>query len=301
MTSRTHAFITPSYAGDLERFRLQCESMDKMAQGDWRHYVLISDQDISLFKGFESEKRIIIPDSVLLPSWLKSFRKPFNKTGRKLWFKAGLGRPVWPMSGWHVQQLRKMLVSRHINEPYLIMVDSDSFFVRLFGIEHFLIDEKLRLYRKNNAIVDSSGFAKHHEWVKQSAQILRLEPEPLPAHDYIANLVTWRRDYVLQMLDHIENLSGRDFVSTMGEYRTFSEYQIYGSFVERILENQQQPCDSHELTQTHWGEAALREKGIEKFMADLREDQIAIGVQSFTETSIDLLREAYLGMSAKLR
>jgi hypothetical protein len=301
MTPATHAFITPSYAGDLERFRLQCESMDKMARGNWRHYVLIADDDIPLFKSYRNERRIIIPDSVILPSWLQSFRKPFNKSGRKIWLKASLGRPLWPMSGWHVQQLRKMLISRHISEPFLVMVDSDSFFVRPFGIEHFLINEKLRLYKKNNAILDSSGFAKHHEWVKQSAQILGIDPEPLPAHDYIANLVTWRRDYALQMLDHIEKLSGRDFVSTMGRHRTFSEYQIYGSFVERVLRDEQQPCDNRELTQTHWGEAALKDKGIKSFMSDIRDYQIAIGVQSFTETSIDLLREAYLGMSDKLR
>jgi hypothetical protein len=301
MTSATHAFITPSYAGDVERFRLQCESIDKMAEGDWRHYVLVADHDLHLFKAFENSRRIVIPDSILLPSWLKPMRKPLDKAGRWIWIKAGLGSPVWPMSGWHVQQLRKMLIARHIKEPSLVMVDSDSFFVRPFGIEHFLKDNQLRLYQKPNTIVAGGVFAKHVAWVKQSAQILGLEPEPLPAADYIANLVTWRRDYALQMLDHIEYLSGRDLVSAMGRHRTFSEYQIYGSFVSRILKSNEQPADSRELTQTHWGDAALKDISIDTFMMGLREDQIAIGVQSFTETSIDLLRETYLGMRDKLR
>jgi Family of unknown function (DUF6492) len=301
MTSRTHAFITPSYPGDLARFRLQCESMDAMAQGDWRHYVLIADHDYEVFKEFEGPRRQVITDSVLLPKWLKPVRRPFNKAGNWMWIRTNFGLPLWPMSGWHVQQFRKMLIARHIDEENMVMVDSDSFFIRPFNVEKFKTNGFLRLYRKQSAIVDTENYAEHVKWVKQSSSILGIELEKLPATDYIGNLVTWRRDYALAMIDHIENHNGSDLVSIMGRHRTFSEYQIYGSFVERVLQSPRQPGDAAELTCTHWGAGALLSQSIEAFMANLSDEQIAIGVQSFTVTSVDLLRETYLGMTRKLR
>ncbi len=38
--------------------------------------------------------------------------------------------PVWPMSGWHVQQILKLMAHRLTDAPILLMADSDTVFVR---------------------------------------------------------------------------------------------------------------------------------------------------------------------------
>jgi Family of unknown function (DUF6492) len=301
ITTRTHAFITPSYAGDFERFRLLAESLDEMATGNWCHYVLTADHDYALFKPFEGPRRKVIPDSALLPTWLRSSRKPFDRSNRRIWFSTHPLHLVWPMSGWHVQQLRKMLIARHVEEPVLVFADSDSIMIRRFGHERLLKNGLLRLYANPSGIVRGGKNTLHLQWVRQSADVLGIEPEALPATNYIANLVTWRRDHALSMLEHIEKKHGRDIVSAMGRYKTFSEYQIYGSFVERILKPKDQPADSFELTLTHWGLDHSENWSMDAFMATLSPDQVAIAIQSFIKIPITVLRETYRGMADKLR
>jgi Family of unknown function (DUF6492) len=290
MLSDRLAIITPSYAGDHQRCLLLCESLDRMATSDFRHYILVADHDRALFAPLEGPRRQVIPDSILLPSWLKPMVRPFSG-GRKIWLSAR--PPVWPMSGWHVQQLRKMLIARHINEDLLVMADSDSVFVRPFGIDAFLRDGLVRLYARQNGIANDPAYAQHGIWVRHAASVLDLPAPALPATDYINNLVSWRRDHVLAMLDHIEQSSGRDLAATLGRSRTFSEYQIYGAYVDGVAKGSGHFADPEPLSLTYWNGDALTEGSLCAFVGKLSSQQIAICVQSFTGTSTGLLR-AYL-------
>jgi hypothetical protein len=297
MTAGRLAIITPSYAGDHERCLLLCESLDRMATGDFRHYILVADHDRALFAPLEGPRRQVIPDSVLLPTWLKPMVRPFSG-GRKIWCSA---MPlVWPMSGWHVQQLRKMLIARHINEAVMVMADSDSVFVRPFGAEAFLRDGLVRLYARQNNISSDPSHAIHRRWVHQAASLLGLPQPSFPATDYINNLVSWRRDHALAVLDHIEQRSGRDPAATLGRSRTFSEYQIYGAYVDGIAAGNGHFANPEPLSLTYWSGEALTEGSLRTFAETLSPQQIAICVQSFTGTSTELLR-SYLAGRASAR
>jgi Family of unknown function (DUF6492) len=301
MASGTIAFITPSYKGDFERCRLLCESMDLMAKGNWRHYILTADHDRALFKPLEGERRTIICDSTLLPAWLKPVRRPFDNARRWIWISSSLRHPVWPLSGWHVQQLRKMLIARHVHESCLVMTDSDSVFMRPFGNDVFKQEGVLRLYAKVGGITEATNYQKHIQWVAQAQKILGLPPKTIPATDYIGNLVSWRRENALAMLDHIEAANGRELVAAMGRSRTFSEYQIYGAFTEQVLKGKGHVIDYRSLTLTYWTGDMLTEETLEAFIDTLSDRQIAIGIQSFIGLSTEMLRKSYLRRAARLR
>lgn len=292
MTTRARmAIITPSYEGDIERCRLLCESMDRMAQGEWQHYLLIADHDVPLFQSLTGPRRTIIADSQLLPEWLKPVRQPFDTKRRWRWISTKLTRQVWPMTGWHVQQLRKLLVARHIPEQILVMADSDSVFVRAFSVDTFLHADDVRLQVIPGAITaNRTDLKKHVSWTRLAHRLLGLSAPDFPADDFVQNLVSWRRDHVLAMLDHIEHLSGTDVVTAMGRHRTFSEYQIYGAYVLHCLKGNGHWPVAQPLSHTYWDGAALTTESFATFAADLGPDQIALCVQSFTDTSLSVLR-----------
>ena len=281
------AFVTPSYSGDLERCALLCESLDRMAQCGFEHYLLVADHDLPGFAGFASGRRIVVPDSELLPSWLKARRRPLD---RDRWIWTSLSPPVWPMSGWHVQQLRKLALSRHIDADVMVMADSDSVFVRPFGAGAFLRDGAVRLYAKPNGIRLDDAEQGHSGWVRQAAAALGLPEPAFPATDYINNLVTWRRDHAAALLDRIEAPGGRHFAAVLGRSRSFSEYQLYGAYAEGIAGGSGHFADPHPLSLTYWSGEALDETRLCAFLADLSPQQIAVCVQSFTGTSTALLR-----------
>jgi hypothetical protein len=297
MVSDRLAIITPSYAADHQRCLLLCESLDRMATGDFRHYILVADHDRALFTPLEGQRRHIIPDSTLLPAWLNPMVRPFSG-GRKIWWSAI--PPVWPMSGWHVQQLRKMLIARHIDEDVMVMADSDSVFVRPFGMDAFARDGLVRFYAKQHAITQDQVYQHHRVWVRQAASVLGLPAPALPATDYINNLVSWRRDHALAMVDRIEHRSGRELAATLGRSRTFSEYQIYGAYVDDVTGGAGHFADPEPLSLTYWSGDALTEASLRTFVDRLHPRQIAVCVQSFTGTSTGLLR-AYLAALASDR
>lgn len=122
------AIVTASYANDFERCRLMCESMDRKLQGDWKHYLLVADFDVKLFRQLEGSRRKVISEHDLLPWWLHPVTDPLSGGRRKLWLSPfGL-----PLRGWHAQQLRRLVLARHIDEAAMFAVDSDVVFLRAF-------------------------------------------------------------------------------------------------------------------------------------------------------------------------
>jgi Family of unknown function (DUF6492) len=291
------AFITPSYAGDIERCRLLCDSMDRMAECDFRHYVLVADHDLPMFQPLAGPRRDVVPDSALLPPWLTARRRPF---AADRWIWTSLMPPVWPMSGWHVQQLRKMLIARHIEQDVLVMADSDSVFVRPFGESAFMREGLVRFYVQENGITADHDPYRHGTWVRQAAEVLGLPPPALPAHDYINNLVTWRRDLALAMLERIEAVSSRDVAAAMGRSRSFSEYLIYGAYVDGLADRSGHFADEEPLSLTYWSGEALTPQTLRAFTAGLSERQIAVCIQSFTGTPTEVLRDQLMERASAL-
>ena len=291
----TFALATPSYRGDLERCRLLCASIDRFVTGQAVHYLLVEDRDVALFRDLEGPRRRILPESQLLPPWLRPSPDPLSFGKRRIWTGLGaIARGVPPLRGWHAQQLRKFAVARAAGEDVILFADSDMLFVRPFDLSSLERSGAIRLYRKPDAI--AADMAEHRQWCENAAALLGLDKPTSPSHDYINNLVSWRRAHVLSLLAEIERRSGRDWVSAIARNRQFSEYLIYGCYVERVLglEAAGHWPDARELCKVYWIDADAEGFDRLRSFEDVLEPwQVAVGVQSFIGQPMDQIRTLF--------
>jgi hypothetical protein len=289
--SRRLAIVTPSYAADFDRCRLLCESMDALADTPYRHYILVADHDLDLFAPLAGPDRVVIPDAEVLPQWMKAVRRPFDSKGRYVWISTELRRQIRPLSGWHVQQLRKLAVAKLVDEDVIVMADSDSVFLRPFGMADFTKGDAVRLYRRPGAITATANVAYDHAaWTRNAAAVLGLPAPPFPADDHINNLVSWRRAHALACLARIEAIGAAPVEQVLGRSAMFSEYQIYGAFAAGPLGMTGHFDSADALSHTYWVGDALDHARLDDFVAEMEPHQIALCIQSFTGTSVELIR-----------
>lgn len=283
------ALITPSYKADFERCRLLCDSIDRFVEDRPDHFILVDNDDYGLFCELAGSKRHIINELDILPGWLRSLRPGFSSTARKLWWSTR----TWPMRGWHVQQLRRIAIAQFLTHEGLLYCDSDMLFVRPFVTSSLWHGENLRLYRKDHGInqeLPDSG-KLHRNWTDHAHGLNGLAAPRFPSHDYINNLVSWRRDHVVAMLGHIEATTGKNWLAAIASRRSFSECQIYGAFADKVLNGQGHWLGHGALCQTYWSGDALTRETIGNFVNEMSDGQVAIGIQSFTGTDPVVLRD----------
>jgi hypothetical protein len=282
------AVVTPSYAGDLERCRLLCETLDRHAEAGFEHLVMVADADEPLFRPLAGPHRRILTDAEVLPAWLRPIAHPLRR-GRALWISRSASRPVWPMSGWHVQQLRKIAAARHTRAPMLLMADSDTAFFRPVTAVTLTLDGLPRLYVRRGALrlrpdpADPlSGTPRHVSWARLAARLFSGAAPDDSFDDYIGNLVTWRRDAALAMTAALEARHGVEVEALLGRRRTFSEYALYGHYVDHAAEARGLHAPTPlSLCLTLWGGERPDAAALERLAAALEPQHVAVGLQSF--------------------
>ncbi|MDD9909295.1 MAG: DUF6492 family protein [Ahrensia sp.] len=284
------ALITPSYAQDFERCRLLCDSIDHFVQPRGQHFILVDNDDFDQFRVLQSSSRTVVNERDLLPQWLRDFKPPLGANARKLW----VSTKTMPMRGWHVQQLRRIAIAAHCDADALLYCDSDMAFVRPFSLADLWQGGDLRLYRNPFGVSGELARpgADHRKWTLQAARLNGLSTPGFPAHDYINNLVSWRRQHVLDMCAAIEERTGKHWVAAIASSRTFSECQVYGAYAEGVRSMEGHWAASFGLCRTYWQGDALDASALLAFLRDMDEREVAIGVQSFTHTDPNILRNA---------
>ncbi|MEM8751077.1 MAG: DUF6492 family protein [Pseudomonadota bacterium] len=288
MTARRTALITPSYFGDYERCQLLCDSVDRFIDGPVDHYILVDAHDHDQFLGLRGPHRHVINEEDILPNWLHAVKQGTRQDARRLWWSFR----TWPMRGWHVQQLRRIAIANYINHDALLYCDSDMLFVRPFSVSDLWRGDALRLYRKPNGIGPQlpDGGKLHMLWTRSAARLNGLPKPDFPAHDYINNLVSWRRQDVVDMCAHIEMQTGKHWAAAIGSNRSFSECQIFGAYSDGVLGGKGVWHAPTGLCKTYWSGAALDREGVGDFARNIEPNQVAIGIQSFTNTNPEILR-----------
>ena len=79
------AVMTASWAGDLDRCGLMCESLDRFLEGDWHHYILVEPRDVAAFARLNGPRRTVISETDLFPVWLRAFPDPSTLGRRRIW------------------------------------------------------------------------------------------------------------------------------------------------------------------------------------------------------------------------
>jgi hypothetical protein len=247
----------------------------------------VEGRDVALFRQLESARRTVVDERDILPRWLRACDDPLSRFRRRIW----LSLRTQPLRGWHVQQLRRIAIAAHVDEPLLVFCDSDVAFVKAFDMGRFRRGGLTRLFRRDHALA-MPGHEGHRVWSANAGRVLGLTAAS--DHDYISTLIAWDRDTVRAMCERIEAVAGRTWVAALGARRRFSECLVYGRFVDEVLHGAGHFHGSEEFCRVHWTGEPLDDDGFRRFLATLSADQSAIGMQSFIGTDLGRIRRLVL-------
>lgn len=280
------AVITASYTADFERCELLCESLDNHLKGAWTHYLLVEEQDVSLFKKLAGKNRIVVSERDLFPWWLRSFPDPISSQHARVW----LSPFSLPLRGWHAQQIRRLAIAEQLDEEIMLSIDSDVILLRDFDVSALLRDGDIRFYCKANGLNES--MKEHMRWSKNAGLLLGIAETVICYDDYISTFITWRTQTVKNLLHHIENTHGRHWIKSLVENRDMSECMIYGRFASEIEKSVNHDPNPQALCNVMWFERNWDGSvdGLKAFMSETTPEQVAIGIQSFVNADIEDIR-----------
>lgn len=286
-SAREWAIITPTYHFDYQQFKLMCESMDHFVEGNWHHYVVVSQSDFEMFAGFTGPHRTVIESKKILPSWLRYIGKLGRIRSGNFWFSWRTG----PVFGWHLQQLVKISMANYVKQDALLLVDSDVFFMRRFNLDAMVKNNRLPFVRRgidhNLRKTPPYGFVDH------SKKTLGL-PKNNPSFDYVNNIVVWDRKTVLELCAFIEKRHKKHWIAALSGLHTISEGMLYGLYVDFILEEKQRfVVETYDLAKTVQSEKAFYGAELENFIKDIDDHVVALGFQSSAQFDNDTLRGIY--------
>jgi hypothetical protein len=227
--------ITLSYGGDFACCRLLCQSLDQYAPPDLVHQLFVPDKDIPLFSSVIKERRTIGSESQeLLPFWLRKMPMPGPRLRR--WLKLPR-RNVYanffgpPVRGWIAQQIMKISAAVNSQTEIVVHVDSDAVCIRPLSYDWLVKPGGLvRFYRHPEPVSQET----HVLWREVACCLLGLDASKLNPGDYIDSCVVWRRSIVRRMVARIEEVGGTDWRKILARTPHFSEYTLYGMFVESL-------------------------------------------------------------------
>jgi hypothetical protein len=281
------ALLTPTYGRDLELCTLLCESVDRHVSSFSKHYLLVPDCDLSLFSHFESERRTVLPASKFLPTWLRPLPRIVQRKRRQYWwsFRAK------PASGWHVQQLIKIAATMSLPHHRYCILDSDIVFFRDFDLARFEYPNSIPLLNMSDEV--TSKQVRHARWVETSHQLLGLPAISLPASDFIGHIIFWDQQTARAMTAKIEAATGLDWVEALCRTREFSEYMLYGYFVQ----NDARFAARHTPTPrtqcvSYWDQPKLCKSELNQLLCRANKDDVAFSVASFSGTPVLTIRAA---------
>ncbi|AYG03183.1 DUF6492 family protein [Gryllotalpicola protaetiae] len=289
--------MTPSYAPDFDSFVRLHRSVQRFTNADVQHIAIVPSADRDLFASIDDSRlqvvdyRELLPRSVVQTGWIAhaAARVPRLPRGARI-AAINLRRPWPPLRGWVIQQLAKLAAASAVEDGVIVFLDSDAELIRPIDASTFSrTDGTVRFYRKPDAVTDETS--RHMGWHRVARELIGTQPLPGPRPDFIAGLVTWNPAIVRACLAEIENVTGRRWVEAVGGRRDFSEYQLYGEFLDEFGTSAQTAFTSDDpLCHSHWEPRPMTQLEARAFVDSIRPDDVAIHVQSNSDTSADVIR-----------
>ncbi|UFX46721.1 DUF6492 family protein [Bradyrhizobium sp. 41S5] len=280
------ALLTPTYGRDLEICTLLCESVDRHVTSFSRHYLLVPDCDLPLFAPLASERRIIIPASAFLPDWLRPLPRMIQRKRRQFWWSLR----AKPVNGWHVQQILKIAATISLPYERFCILDSDIVFFRDFDLSRFQYPNTIPLLKMADAV--TADQPRHSRWLETSHQLIGLPTPPFPAPDFIGHIIFWDKQTTRALAKRIEAVTGMSWIEALCRTREFSEYLLYGFFVEndesaalRHSDVPKTPCVSY------WDDPTLSKDELTRLLLRANRDDVAFSIASFSGTPVTTIRE----------
>ncbi|HEY4014199.1 MAG TPA: DUF6492 family protein [Polyangiaceae bacterium] len=277
------AIVTPSYYVDFEACRWLCETVDRYVPKEVTHYLLVDRADQELFAPLVSSPRTrLVFKEDILGGRLKQL-----SFARRWW----VGPKGLPVRGWIVQQLTKLLVTEVADEDVLVFVDSGCFFVRPFNPRVTVQDGRVRLFREQGDYFRNDVVRR---WHRIGAKLLGIKPSRNYDVGYVTQLITWRRDNLVRLQDHLQRVSGRSAFDCLVGRLTLSEYYLYGMYSDLILGDRSGHFHTSVMaTLCHWDVNSLTREDLQQMRASLQPEHVLVLVNEKSATSLQAVRETF--------
>ncbi|WP_186315649.1 DUF6492 family protein [Catellatospora sichuanensis] len=269
------AIVTPSYAPDAELCADLVRSVLVHGSASVQHHIIVPPRDLKLFAHLRDSRVQIHPTSDFLPGSVL----PVPGTN----LNVNLRRPWPPIRGWVLQQITKLAAASHFDADVVLLVDSDTEFVRPFGPETYLQDGVVRFYRLPHAV--DNQLPRHVLWHHAARRLLGLPPAEPPFHDYVNMPCAWSPALVRAMQRRIGEVTGRPWQSAVGGQLHVSEMMLYGVFVDHLADESARGFTrSDMMCRNHYDEVPLTENELRSFSDDLADGDIAVMVSAKSGT-----------------
>lgn len=276
------AVVTVSYRGDLELAGDLCRSIDTFLAQGAEHILIVPRSDMALFEAFARPGRRVLAVESVLPRGYVQLPAPrtlrigsYERRIREIW--VGPGGVV---RGWIVQQILKLSAPAFTDREILVFADSDIVLVAPLTVERLARDGLVRLYRRPGA---SPELPTHTRWHEVSARLLGLESRGNLGADYIGNLITWRRSTLVRLQERLAQMNrGRRWDKVVARQREFSEYMLYGNFVDLGQRDDESGhyVESEDLVHAGWFFDLGTDEGVDQFESGFTPGQVGVAIQS---------------------
>jgi hypothetical protein len=294
------ALITISYRGDLELARDLCASVDEFLDSRVEHVLVVPRSDEHLFAPLRNARRRVVLVEDVLP---RDYRKlplpqrihvgPFRKRLREMWWT-----PRGVVRGWIIQQVLKLSATSYTESPTIVFADSDVVLVAPLSAERLVEGADTRLYAVPGATSDSE---MHARWHSTAQRLLGLPDTGYSGADYIGNLITWRADAIGKLQRRISSTSRRRWDTAILGERAFSEYILYGVFVDAVLRGGDHRPTPEDLVHAGWFYDLATDDGIAQFVNAVGGDVVGVAIQSTERFTLAERREIVARIASRLR
>jgi Family of unknown function (DUF6492) len=277
------AVITKSFAPDFELCADLQRSVLEYSPNTVHHHIIVPRRDLTLFGKLANSRTHIRCETDFLP-------RLFVPGLFGNW-TINLARPIPPVRGWILQQVVKLAAAAASEDDVVLVVDSDVEFIRQFAPETFIQDGRVRFYRQPDKIVEQ--LPRHVIWQRVARALLGLPASNPPYDDYIASMLAVDPSIVRQMLSRVEAASGSPWPTVISRQVHFSEWTLYGVFVDEVIGGPGTLASDDPLCLGYWDEIPLSMDESVQFLSGVRPTDVAAMISAKSRTPLAVRRAAF--------
>lgn len=235
-------FITPTWAGDLEHFRVMRSSFEHSPLASFPHYVVVQDEDLELFSEFRDRPGLtLLSTADVLPEEVERgrVRARFlsDRLGRNVTricgsLKRFISWPSWPSyTGWHTQQLCKLKLAAELDCDKAVVIDSDVVVTPHASAEDFSSDSGVLCFADWQSRNELKG--KVRNWVFETERVVGAERHADPVNVYFDTPFVFDNGLLCSALNELESGTAKRWWSALLDLppRRWSEFGFYKAYL----------------------------------------------------------------------
>ncbi|XGA80101.1 DUF6492 family protein [Halomonas sp. CH40] len=235
-------FITPTWAGDLDHFRVMRASLEQSPLAGFDHYVVVQHEDVALFEEFRGRSGLtLLSTRDVLPEYIEHRRNRARRLsqclGRKVTricgsFKRIFSWPVWPSyTGWHTQQLCKLTLASELDYDKAVIIDSDVIVTPNASYKDFVSDISYVCFADWQNRAGLKGKVKN--WIHESEYLINVASETPQVNAYFDTPFVFDRQLLCKALTTLESNTHKAWYAALLDRppRRWSEFGIYKAYL----------------------------------------------------------------------